>query len=248
MEPQGAFQFQFITEQGDGKRPHPKSTKLSAIRSQARKHTVLEQQRRKALPKVVRRQILQKGLDPISVATLAVGNGGHSSPKSLGTSLVVQGRLSSPVSIRDKNKEPSSYERDESQVASLSRHSLSAAQNRLLQLGYHQLLTEMKDAREALSESRQEYHTSLYLKPRKTHHFSRHDLEFARISRVSPQTLLGAGRVDPFASFPVKAQPYVHRLVDFMVQNCTTCFLSFQINADPELCRRDKFPRKNGSA
>ena len=31
---------------------------------------------------------------------------------------------------------------------------------------------------------------------------------------ISPRTILGAGRVDPFNSFPVKADPYVHELFD----------------------------------
>lgn len=33
------------------------------------------------------------------------------------------------------------------------------------------------------------------------------------------QTILGAGRVDPFQSYPVKVQPYMHNLVD----HCKTC-------------------------
>jgi hypothetical protein len=32
--------------------------------------------------------------------------------------------------------------------------------------------------------------------------------------RISPQTILGAGRVDPFQSYPIYAQPYMHNLID----------------------------------
>lgn len=32
--------------------------------------------------------------------------------------------------------------------------------------------------------------------------------------RVSPLTMLGAGRVDPFDCLPVKSQPYLYKLLD----------------------------------
>jgi len=33
--------------------------------------------------------------------------------------------------------------------------------------------------------------------------------------RVSPLTILGAGRVDPFDSLPIKSQPYIYKLLDY---------------------------------
>lgn len=32
---------------------------------------------------------------------------------------------------------------------------------------------------------------------------------------LSPKTILGAGRIDPFASYPIDAKPYMHYLVDY---------------------------------
>lgn len=32
---------------------------------------------------------------------------------------------------------------------------------------------------------------------------------------ISPQTLVGQGRIDPFNSFPVKMSPYMHHLIDY---------------------------------
>lgn len=37
---------------------------------------------------------------------------------------------------------------------------------------------------------------------------------YGEINAMSPQTVLGAGRVDPFESFPIKGQAFVHDLVD----------------------------------
>jgi hypothetical protein len=31
---------------------------------------------------------------------------------------------------------------------------------------------------------------------------------------VSPRTVLGEGRIDPFDIYPIKMQPYMHYLVD----------------------------------
>jgi hypothetical protein len=35
------------------------------------------------------------------------------------------------------------------------------------------------------------------------------------LQRSSPQTILGAGRVDPFGVFPMKMSPYLHKLFDY---------------------------------
>jgi len=40
------------------------------------------------------------------------------------------------------------------------------------------------------------------------------DIQRQIMHQFSPQTMLGAGRVDPFQCYPIKAEPYVHNLVD----------------------------------
>ncbi|PMD43826.1 hypothetical protein L207DRAFT_266434 [Hyaloscypha variabilis F] len=43
-------------------------------------------------------------------------------------------------------------------------------------------------------------------------------VERTRQRQISPRTILGEGRVDPFESYPVKADIHVHRLVDYCAQ------------------------------
>lgn len=43
--------------------------------------------------------------------------------------------------------------------------------------------------------------------------------------KASPMTILGAGRVDPFQTFPIEATRDIHQLVDHCIRYRTVLFL-----------------------
>jgi hypothetical protein len=223
--PSNGTQFQFITE--NGQPLHPKSTARFAVRSHARKHAIFQRQRRNNATKGssnAHRQILQRRPDPALVETLGDGLDELAGSMEFGACGVVPTGLSMPVDARQdaighqystlSHSVDSDLTNPPTQSTSRqNRHGTAFSKGRELLMG-------VQDVQEAPLKPYHNYKPQLNYKTRMRLHSAQMlqfgmNLESQRQQQISPQTILGAGRVDPFQSYPIQTEPFMHQLVDY---------------------------------
>ena len=193
-EAKRSITFQFIRE--DGRRRHSRSNALSTIRSQARRHANSERRRRNA-PSVGRRQLLQRARDP-----------GPSLPEfdsddasaDIEVTEDVAGYQSSTFWIDEDPHAESSDQTDGRRNIYLKR----SPSRRML-------LTEKQVVPKASLNSHSDHKARVRQYQGKILQIY---LEFFRQQPTPVQTILGAGRIDPFQTYPFDLDLYEHRLVD----------------------------------
>lgn len=204
--------FQFIRE--DGRQRHSRSSALSTIRSQARRHANSERRRRNT-PLVSRRQLLQRARDP---GPSLPEWGSDDASADIEVTEDVNGDQSSTLWIDDDSHEESSDQTD----GRRSSHIKRSPSRRMLP-------TEKQVVPKASLKSHLDHKARVRQHQGK---ILRTYLEFFRQQRSQVQTILGAGRIDPFRTYPIDLDIYEHRLVD----HCK--YLVFN-HVLPVVCTRD---------
>ncbi|KAE9377806.1 hypothetical protein N431DRAFT_166662 [Stipitochalara longipes BDJ] len=186
-EDPNSLSFQFITENGSGKRAQRSSAAMHAIRSQARKHGLLERQRRHAA---------SQGLVKDRFRSLQVASEkAHIHP-----------------SMHIPHAKDCSIHTCHACFEGANSSSQDVDPRKSRQLPYR--LMETQDAQA-------EYGPGIHAPSGRVCEAGRnHKLQRQMFQRIGPQTRLGAGRVDPFQCYPIRAEPYIHNLVDHYITLC----------------------------
>jgi len=209
---------EFITEQGR-RRPPPKSTARTMIRSQARKYTILEKHRRNAPPKAHsyrHRKIFQKVPETALLNALEQGAGTETRSTEFGTCSTDPASLFLPFDIVQRpvgNQYLAFNSEDPDAIEPPGRGDSRQNPRRTTLPSFPKFLDgvgDMQDVQEPLLTSQSCYRTRTGLSSGQIRQFGK----LLQQQRMSLQTILGAGRINPFDTYPIKAQPYVHRLVD----------------------------------
>jgi hypothetical protein len=186
--------FEFIRE--DGRQRHSRSSALSTIRSQARRHANSERRRRNA-PSVGRRQLLQRARDP-------------------GPSLAEfdSDDASADIEVTEdfKGYQPSTFWINEDPHAESSDQT-DGRRNIYLKRSpsRRMLLTEKQVVPKASLKSHSDHKARVRQYQGK---ILQTYLEFFCQQPAPVQTILGAGRIDPFRTYLFDLDLYEHRLVD----------------------------------
>ncbi len=191
-EAERSMTFQFIRE--DGRRRHSRSS-VSTIRSQARRHANSERRRRNA-PSVGRRQLLQRARNP---GPSLPEFGSDDASADIEVTEDVAGYQSSTFWIED------SYAESSDQTDGRRNIYLKRSPSRRMLLAEKQVVPKASLKSHSDHKARVRQYQEKIL---------RTYLEFFRQQPTPVQTILGAGRIDPFRTYPLDLDLYEHRLVD----------------------------------
>jgi hypothetical protein len=164
------------------------------VRSHARKFAALERQRREN-PIQGRlkdhHRLIPKAPSPAHIRPLLIKK------------VVEHGSAELKELDTGKRKVLGSYQSADSKAADSSNSWLD------LQHSVKKTITSSSDFLMVVQERDDDDGVLVCLSPIRVRHF-----ESQARGQSSPFTILGAGRVDPFQSYPIKAEPYMHQLVD----------------------------------
>jgi hypothetical protein len=184
---------------------------MFAVRSHARKYATIERQRRENPIRGRlrdRHPLVQIAPDPGHAMSLLPREDAEPSSVEIDEFSIISANLLAHMDtnkdIISKGKSPSSYESADFEAADSSNPLLDA------QRSVKMTITSSGDFLMEVQERGDDDGVWVCLPPMRV---GRHFGSQAQ-GRISPLTILGAGRIDPFQSYPIKTQPYMHQLVD----------------------------------
>jgi len=220
-KPEESFQFVFINT-SDGKRANPKSTYSPAIRSHLRKRTISERRQRNAVPKFHgKRQLLQRAFSLRPAKT--PGNDPGPEPASLNLDVdkaitaeslvkldLTQHHLGDQSWMSSNSEEP--------RRAELSDYLLEPRKlPRREHSSRHELLTKTPAAQQAKFQPHRDYNAGgeqCASQMRQVGMYLKHPPR----PQTSVRTILSAGKLDPFRSYPIDASLHEHWLIYYCKQ------------------------------
>ncbi|PMD45357.1 hypothetical protein L207DRAFT_562561 [Hyaloscypha variabilis F] len=226
-KPEESFQFVFINTL-DGKRANPKSTYSPAIRSYLRKRTISERRQRNAVPKFHgKRQLLQRAFSLRPAKT--PGNDPGPEPASLNLDVdkaitaeslvkldLTQHHLGDQSWMSSNSEEP--------RRAELSDYLLEPRKlPRREHSSRHELLTKTPAAQQAKFQPHRDYNAGgeqCASQMRQVGMYLKHPPR----PQTSVRTILSAGKLDPFRSYPIDASLHEHWLIYYYTSVCCQAF------------------------